>query len=316
MREIIIKKNDANQCLDKFLTKRFKTMPKSLLYKYIRTKYIKVNNKKCMIDTVLQEGDILKLFIKEEFFEEETENYEFLKAPKTLDILYEDDNIIIVNKKAGVIVHPDKNYHFDSLIARILHYLYDKGEYSPKDENSFTPALVNRIDRNTGGIVMACKNAESLRTLNEKIKNREVTKMYLCIVQGILKQKSGTLSGYLWKDEKKNKVRIFQKEVPDSKFFRTEYRVVEVIKGNTLVEINLLTGRTHQIRACMSAIGYPLLGDTKYGYHKKQNDRYPYQTLYAYKVIFDFQSDGGVLEYLRNKSFTVDTEDIWFLQGK
>ena len=316
MREIIIKKNDANQRLDKFLTKRFKTMPKSLLYKYIRTKYIKVNNKKCAIDTVLQEGDIIKLFIKEEFFEEETKDYELLKAPKTLDILYEDDNIIIVNKKAGIIVHPDKNYQFDSLIARILHYLYDKGEYNPEEENSFTPALVNRIDRNTGGIVIACKNAESLRTLNEKIKNREVTKMYLCMVQGILKQKSGTLSGYLRKDEKKNKVRIFQKEVPDSKFFRTEYRVVEVIKGNTLLEINLLTGRTHQIRACMSATGYPLLGDTKYGYQKKQNDSYPYQALYAYKVIFDFQSDGGILEYLRNKSFTVNTDDIWFLPKK
>ncbi len=320
MREIVINRNDANQRLDKFLTKRFKTMPKSLLYKYIRTKYIKVNNKKCDIATILQEGDVIKLFIKDEFFQDEnaqTENYEFLKAPITLDILYEDENIILVNKKAGLIVHPDKEYHFDSLITRILHYLYDKGEYNPRTENSFTPALANRIDRNTGGIVMACKNAESLRTLNEKIKNREITKKYLCMVQGILKRKSGIVSGYLWKDEKKNKVRIFSKEVPDSKFIRTQYTVLKETAGNSLLEINLLTGRTHQIRASMSAIGYPLLGDTKYGYRPKKNDRtFPFQTLYAYKVTFDFQTDGGILEYLRNQSFAVDTKQIWFLAEK
>ena len=316
MREIVIQKNDANQRIDKFLTKRFKTMPKSLLYKYIRTKYIKVNNKRCAVDTVLQEGDIVRLFIKEEFFAEETENYEFLKAPKTLDILYEDENIIIVNKKAGILVHPDKNYHFDSLINRILHYLYDKGEYNPKTEHSFTPATANRIDRNTGGIVLACKNAESLRTLNEKIKNREITKKYLCMVQGILKRKSGIVSGYLCKDEKKNKVRIFAKEVPESKFFKTEYTVLKETGGNSLVEIDLLTGRTHQIRACMSAMGNPLMGDTKYGYKAKKNDKaFPYQALYAYKVIFAFQTDGGILEYLRNRSFYVDTKEIWFLQN-
>ena len=214
-------------------------------------------------------------------------------------------------------MHPDKEYHFDSLITRILHYLYDKGEYNPRTENSFTPALANRIDRNTGGIVMACKNAESLRTLNEKIKNREITKKYLCMVQGILKRKSGIVSGYLWKDEKKNKVRIFSKEVPDSKFIRTQYTVLKETAGNSLLEINLLTGRTHQIRASMSAIGYPLLGDTKYGYRPKKNDRtFPFQTLYAYKVTFDFQTDGGILEYLRNQSFAVDTEQIWFLSEK
>ena len=315
MREIIIGKNDANQRLDKFLTKRFRTMPQSLLYKYIRKKCVKINNKKCENSTLLKEGDVVKLFIKDEFFENSPiENYEFLKAPDKLDILYEDDNIILMDKKAGVIVHPDKNYHFDSLVARVQHYLYNKGEYDPKNENSFTPALANRIDRNTGGIVMACKNAESLRALNEKIKNREIRKLYLCMVQGTLKQKSGILNGYLFKDEKKNKVTIFQKEVPNSKFFKTAYRVIRETNGNSVVEVDLLTGRTHQIRACMAAIGHPLLGDTKYGYRRKNTDDvFPYQALYAYRVTFDFQGDNTILDYLNQKSFSVDTKKIWFL---
>ncbi|MEE0858431.1 MAG: RluA family pseudouridine synthase [Acutalibacteraceae bacterium] len=316
MREIIIKKNDANQRLDKFLTKRFKTMPKSLMYKYIRTKYIKLNNKKCEISTILKEGDVLKLFIKEEFFENEstTENYDFLKAPTKLDIIYEDENIMLINKKPGVIVHPDEKYHFDSLISRVLHYLYDKNEYNPKDDKAFAPALVNRIDRNTGGIVIAAKNAESLRTLNAKMKTRELTKLYLCLVQGTLKHSEGLLGGYIEKNEKKNKVTVLKKPTPNSKPVKTKYKVLKNINGNSLVEIDLLTGRTHQIRAHMSSIGHPLLGDTKYGYKRKgDNDVYKYQALYAYKITFNFETDGGIMEYLNGKSFEVDKNDIWFI---
>ncbi|HCA05417.1 MAG TPA: RluA family pseudouridine synthase, partial [Ruminococcaceae bacterium] len=173
MRTLTINKNDSNQRLDKFLQKRFRTMPKSLMYKYIRKKCIKVNGKKCDIDVVLREGDELTFYIKDEFFEAaEEKHYDFLKAPKKLDIVYEDDNIILIDKKPGVIVHPDKQYHFDSLVSRVLHYLYDKGEYDPERDKAFTPALVNRIDRNTGGIVIAAKNAESLRILNAKMKSR------------------------------------------------------------------------------------------------------------------------------------------------
>ena len=190
MRTIDIKKNDANQRLDKFLSKRFKTMPKSLMYKYIRTKYIKLNGKKCDIKDMLKEGDVLTLYIKDEFFEEsEQENYEFLKAPDKLDIVYEDGNIILIDKKPGIIVHQDKSYHFDSLVARVQHYLYNKGEYNPKEEKAFAPALANRIDRNTGGIVIAAKNAESLRVLNAKIKTRELEKYYLCLLHGKIKLK-------------------------------------------------------------------------------------------------------------------------------
>lgn len=320
MKEIVIGKNDANQRLDKFLTKRFKSMPKALMYKYIRTKYIKVNNKKCEISTMLNEGDILKLFIKDEFFDDanfQNENYEFLKAPAKLDIIYEDENILLINKKPGVIVHPDEKHHFDSLISRVLHYLYDKNEFNPKDDKAFAPALVNRIDRNTGGIVIAAKNADSLRALNSKMKTRELTKLYICMVQGTLKYKQGILGGYLEKNEKKNKVTILKKPTHNSKPVKTKYTVLSNINGNSLVEVDLLTGRTHQIRAHMSSIGHPLLGDTKYGYkHKNDNDFYKYQALYAYKITFNFTSYAGCIEYLNGKSFEINKNEIWFLGGK
>lgn len=319
MREIIINKNDADQRLDKFLSKRFKNMPKSLMYKYIRTRYIKVNNKKCEISTMLKEGDVLKLFIKDEFFDDDRENeesYEFLKAPLKLDIIYEDENILIINKKPGLIVHPDKSYHFDSLIARVLHYLYEKGKYNPKDDRSFAPATVNRLDRNTGGIVIAAKNAEALRILNSKIKSREIKKLYLCMVQGKPKAESGTVSGYLEKNESKNKVRIFSENAPGRKYMETKYRVIKSVRENSLLEVDLITGRTHQIRASMAKLGYPLLGDTKYGYKKKssaEKEQFKYQALYAYRITFEFQSDAGILQYLDGRSFEADSKSIWFI---
>ena len=319
MREIIINKNDADQRLDKFLSKRFKNMPRSLMYKYIRTKYIKVNNKRCEISTMLKEGDVLKLFIKDEFFDDDRENeesYEFLKAPLKLDIIYEDENILIINKKPGLIVHPDKSYHFDSLIARVLHYLYEKGEYNPKDDRSFAPATVNRLDRNTGGIVIAAKNAEALRILNSKIKSREIKKLYLCMVQGKPKAESGTVSGYLEKNESKNKVRIFSENAPSRKYMETKYRVIKSVRENSLLEVDLITGRTHQIRASMAKLGYPLLGDTKYGYKKKssaEKEQFKYQALYAYRITFEFQSDAGILQYLDGRSFEADSKSIWFI---
>ena len=163
MRTIEIKENDGGQRLDKFLSKRFKTMPKSLMYKYIRTKYIKLNGKKCDKADFIKAGDVLTLYIKDEFFEDSNDNnYEFTKAPDKLNIIYEDENIILIDKKPGLIVHQDKSYHFDSLVMRVQHYLYKKGEYNPDEEKSFTPALVNRIDRNTGGIVIAAKMPRAL----------------------------------------------------------------------------------------------------------------------------------------------------------
>ena len=311
MRQIEITENDSGQRLDKFLTKRFKELPKALMYKYIRTKYIKLNGKRCEISTRLNKGDILTLYIKDEFFQEQPDEYDFMKAPVKLDIIYEDDNILLLNKKPGLLVHPDDTYHFDSLIARVQHYLYDKGEYDPGKENSFAPALVNRIDRNTGGIVIAAKNSETLRVLNQKLRDRELDKLYLCIAVGVFRQKQALLTDYLEKNEKQNRVYISEKPTADSKTIKTKYRVLAEKDGLSLLEVDLLTGRTHQIRAHLAYTGHPLLGDGKYG--KNEINRkygFKYQALYSYKLVFRFTTDAGILEYLNNRSFTAP--EVWF----
>ena len=311
MRTLEIGKNDAGQRLDKFLQKRFKTMPKPMMYMYIRKKCVKRNGKKCDIDVMLQEGDVLTFYIKDEFFEQsEEKNYEFLKAPTKLEIVYEDENILLLDKKPGVIVHPDKSYHFDSLIARVQHYLYDKGEYDPEAEQAFSPALVNRIDRNTGGIVIAAKNAESLRILNLKMKTRELEKYYLCLMHGKPKQDSGILTGYITKNESQNKVTVLSRPTDGAKEIRTKYKILDSDGQYSLAEIELLTGRTHQIRAHMASIGCPLVGDTKYGKNKKAPDGFRRQALYSYKLKFSFTEDAGILAYLDGKEFEV--KEVWF----
>lgn len=310
--EVTIGKNDGGQRVDKFLTKAYPNLPQSMLYKCIRKKDIKVNGQRCQISTRLQEGDVLSLFLKEEFLQKEERPEDFLKAPKKLSILYEDENIMLLDKKPGLIVHPDENYHFDSLIARIQHYLYDKGEFDPKGEKAFAPALVNRIDRNTGGIVMAAKNAEALRILNQKVKDREMHKFYLCVVCGHLNKKEDLLTGYLEKNETQNRVYVLKKPKEGAKTIRTRYRVLEEKRDFSLVEVELLTGRTHQIRAHFASIGHPLAGDGKYGKNAVNKESgFPYQALYSYKLRFDFQTDGGLLSYLDGKEFTAG--DVWFL---
>lgn len=313
MKSLEVNKNDAGQRIDKFLSKTFKNLPMSMMYKQIRKKNIKLNGKRCTPSTKLSVGDVLTLYIKDEFFEQSYSEYDFLKAPNKIDIIYQDENILLVNKKAGLIVHPDENYHFDSLIARVQHYLYDMKEYDPQEENSFVPALANRIDRNTCGIVIVAKNAESLKILNEKIKSREISKFYFCIVRGILKNKSDTLEAFLEKDEKKKQVFVSSKKNPNSKTIKTKYKVIAERKNKSLLEVELLTGRTHQIRAHMAYIGHPLIGDGKYGRNNQQEkNQYKYQALCSYKLVFDFKSDAGILNYLRGKTFEI--KNVPFLE--
>jgi len=315
MRTITINKNDSGQRLDKFLLKRFKTMPKSLMHKYLRTKYIKLNGKKCTPEVFVNEGDVLTLYIKDEFFVENKKEYEFMKASKKLDLVYEDENILLIDKKQGVIVHQDKNYDADCVVNRVQRYLYEKGEYDPQSDKSFSPALVNRIDRNTSGIIIGAKNAMALRTLNEKVRTREIRKFYLCVVKGKLKKKTDTLKGYLYKNESKNTVKVSNNEIKNSKEIITKYNVLSYDKelNLSLCEIELLTGRTHQIRAHMAYIGHPLLGDEKYG-DKALNRRFHqnHQLLCSYKLKFDFVDSNNNLQYLNGKEFSL--KEIWFCE--
>lgn len=305
MREIRINKNDAGQRLDKYLSKRFKTMPKSLMYKYLRTKYIKLNGKKVLPDVFLNEGDVLTLYIRDEFFDIK-KDYDFLKAGKELSIVYEDENIILIDKKVGVICHQDNRYDADALNLRVLRYLYEKHEYDPEADKSFTPALCNRIDRNTGGIVIAAKNAEALRVMNQKIRDNELQKYYLCIVKGCPKPKHAVLTAYHFKDESTNTVTISDKPQEGYKKIITEYTVIKPSSALSVCEVLLHTGRTHQIRAHMAHIGHPLLGDEKYG-DKKLNVKHHMkrQALYSYKLRFAFTTPAGCLNNLNGQTFEV-----------
>ena len=313
MRELIIGKNDAGQRLDKFITKTLE-LPTGLLYKSIRTKKIKVNRKRAEISTILCEGDTIQCFLAEEFFEREVDDGSLARITPKLSIVYEDENIMLLDKRPGVSVHEDENGSTNTLITHILAYLYQKGEYNPDCEQSFTPALCNRIDRNTGGIVIAAKTAEALRVMNEKIKEREIDKFYLAAIHGIPKKGEDTLYGYLLKDEKSNLVKVYDKNPPrGAKNIITKYKVIAKKANSALIEVELLTGRTHQIRAHMAHIGHPLIGDGKYGINKDDRGRgYKYQALYSYKLRFAFKGEPTALEYLNGKEFTIPKKDIYF----
>ena len=308
MKEIQIRKNDAGQRLDRFVGKAVPLLPESLLQKYIRLKRIKRNGKGAKRDVRLVEGDVLQLYINDEFFERPTEENAWLKiATPRLDIVYEDENILLADKKPGVLCHSAGEWSWDTLISNIQAYLRQNGEWDPKAENAFTPALCNRIDRNTGGIVIAAKNAEALRILNDKIREREIAKYYLCITLGRVEPPKGRIECFLRKDEKSNTVRVYHRPVPEGRSAVTLYQTLRTRGELSLLEVELLTGRTHQIRASMADLGHPLLGDGKYGIGSV-NRKYgeTQQALYSYRLRFDFPTDAGILEYLRGREFQVD----------
>ena len=315
MIEIEIKKNDAGQRLDKFLLKTFSNLPPSLMYKAIRQKKIKVNRRRAEQNLVLAENDRLQIFLPEEFFVRSAAKESFKTLEPRLLVLYEDANILVVEKKPGMPVHPDENQSSGTLIDHVKAYLSKKGEYDPDAEQSFSPALCNRIDRNTGGIVLAAKNAQALREMNEAIKKGELDKRYLCAVHGVFEKKEALLSGYLSKNAKTNTVYVFDRAPKDGsevKEIRTAYRVLSEKDGLSLLEVRLLTGRTHQIRAHLAHLGHPLLGDGKYGeYSDKKEYGARCQALWAYKLTF---LDGhGATADLKGKTVSVPLSHVGFL---
>ena len=311
MKELTIGTNDAGQRLDRFLAKAVPLLPASLAQKYIRLKRIKRNGARAQRDTRLEAGDRLQMYINDEFFDTPREDNAYLTvaAPK-LNIVYEDENILLVDKRPGLAVHPHDGAEYGrTLIDQIQAYLYQKHEWRPREENAFTPALCNRIDRNTGGIVIAAKTAEALRVMNQKIKDRELDKRYLAIVEGTPKPKEGSLKGYLFKDAVKNRVFVTDGPKPGAKTCQTNYKVLDSRNGLSLVECELITGRTHQIRAQFAHAGHPLLGDGKYGKLDKRFDR-TYQALYSYKLTFLFTTDAGSLSNLNGRSFQIEKVDF------
>ena len=311
MKSFTITKNDAGQRLDRFIAKTVPLLPASLSQKYIRLKRIKVNGQRAQRDTRLSAGDLVEMYVNDEFFDTPKEENAYLTVttPK-LSIVYEDENILLVDKKPGMAVHPHDGAEYGrTLIDHIQAYLYAKGEWKPRQEHAFAPALCNRIDRNTGGIVIAAKNAEALRIMNQKIKDRELDKRYLAVIHGTMKPETGELRGYLFKDAKKNRVYVTKQSQPVSKTCITKYKTLKKRRDLSLVECELITGRTHQIRAQFSAAGHPLLGDGKYGKAETKYDR-KYQALYSYKLTFSFETDAGILEPLRGKTFQVEQVDF------
>lgn len=299
MRQITIGPNDAGQRLDKFMSKRFRTMPNALIYKFIRKKCVSVNRKKVKENYLLQEGDVLSFFIGDEFFGDAPKEEPFRRLVPSLNVAYEDENILIADKPAGLLVHSDDSESFNTLINHILAYLYRKGEYRPDEENCFAPALCNRIDRNTGGLVIAAKNARALAEMNGILKDRRLKKIYLAVVHGIPEPKEGELRSRLEKDCAANRVTVGDRYGKEAV---TRYRFLGTDRSRrlSLVRIELMTGRTHQIRAQFAAAGHPLLGDGKYAVNREDRAMgYSYQALCSYSLtFFPEKADCPTLSYL------------------
>ena len=308
MKQFTISKNDSGQRLNKFLEKAVPLLPGGMMHKYIRIKRIKVNGKRTDFAYRLQQGDILQLYINDEFFgkpKKHSEEESYLRAKPNIDVIYEDQHILLVNKPAGLVVHADDSGTSDTLIARIQAYLYQYGRWNPNKEASFTPSLCNRIDRGTSGIVIAAKTAEALRVMNQKIRDRELHKSYLCVACGHVRPRDGRIKNYILRHESEHRVSVHDHPVAGARTAITQYRVLKETPELSLVECDLITGRTHQLRAQFSHMGHPLLGDSKYGknemnrkYHRKS------QALCSYKLRFDFTTDAGSLGYLNPKVFT------------
>lgn len=292
METITAQKNDAGQRLDSFLKKIMPGAPASLIYKYIRTNKIKVNKKKPQNDLRIAEGDVITYYGDSSLIRRK----EFTPHTAPLDVVYEDGNILIVNKPPQMACQPDERHRSNTLSEIIKSYLYNKGEYIPSKELSFSPALCNRIDFNTSGLCIAAKNAEALRIINEKLRLREIRRFYICVTEGVPNPREGIIKTQVSKDNAENKSQIV---TCGGKEAETHYKVLDTKGHQALVECEIISGRTHQIRLHLSSIGCPIKGDPKYGSGGKG------QYLTSHKTVFAFKTDAGILNYLKDKTVTI-----------
>lgn len=304
MKKFVINDNDSGQRVDKFVSKALPELPKSMMYRLIRKKDIKINGKRCEISTRLNAGDILTVYVKDEVAAEKSHDMSFLEHSAELDIVYEDENVLIVNKPVGLDSHSNGSPMTDTLIDRIKHYLYNKKEYQPENESSFAPALCSRLDRNTCGLVTAAKTAVALRDLNEAIRSGNVHKIYHCVTAAPPPRESDIIIAYHQKDESRNLVKISDSPIDGYKPIKTGYKVLAAKAPLALVEVTLYTGRTHQIRAHLAHIGAPVLGDGKYGI-TAVNKRYGVfrQALCAYELSFQLP-ETSKMKYLNDLRIT------------
>ncbi|WP_029504097.1 RluA family pseudouridine synthase [Lachnoclostridium phytofermentans] len=295
MREITIVKNEAGQRLDKFLVKYLNKAPKSFFYKMLRKKNITLNGKKAEGAEKLTEGDIVRLFLSEETIEGFKESYQLdakvNQSAEKLEVLYEDSHVVIINKPIGMLSQRAKETDV-SLVELLIAYLLETGSLTKEELSTFKPSVCNRLDRNTSGIVIAGKSLFGLQEMSARLQDRSLHKYYRCIVKGMM-TKGARIEGYLAKDEKTNKVSIYAKDLKDgeSSFIETEYKPIISKNGYTLLEVLLITGKTHQIRAHLSSIGHPIIGDMKYGeeaLNKKLQKQYglKHQLLHSYRLEF------------------------------
>lgn len=311
LQQIKIDRNEDDQRIDRFLKKYFANANMSFIYKMLRKKRIKLNGNRAKPEDIINEGDTIELYLSDETIDKFIRVEKEIKKSNNLDIIYEDDNIVLINKPKGILSHSSNgDYSERNIVDEFVSYLYEKGDYVPRLEKTFTPSICNRLDRNTSGIIIGAKNYNALKEINNSMKNREIKKYYKCIVKGSL-GKSQKLEGFLVKDEKSNKVQILNKEIENSKSIITDIKILKKSEGYSLLEIDLITGRTHQIRAHLKSINHPVIGDLKYGdvdenrfFKEKYN--LDSQYLHAYKIIFNGLKDE--LEYLNNKEFISDMD--------
>lgn len=302
MKEFIVSDKDEGKRLDRCLKALVPGLSEGLIHKFLRLKRVKLRFKGARADERVHAGDSIRLYIEDEYFAPRAKPDALLSGFKPrISIVYEDAQLMLLDKRPGLITHPDESEKVNTLLTHARAYLYQKGEYDP--ENDFAPVMVNRIDRFTGGIVLCAKTREAMSALSDKIRAREIEKAYLCAIEGEMRPQSGLLDGYILKTPGKSRVRVLATSAPGAQRAQTCYRQLYAHGGRALIECVLITGRTHQIRAQFAGAGCPLVGDALYG--ARPDARESYQALYSYKVTFNFTSDAGAISYLNGKSFEV-----------